>query len=162
MRVARISDAHDITELLRASYGTAFTEHYDASVLAATLPAVTVANAALLMSGTFYVAATDDGRVVGAGGWAPRPPTGEQTAEHVGHLRHFAVAPGCTGQGIGTQLANRCFETVRDRGLTCVEALATFNAIDFFAGLEFEQLEETAVALGRVDLPVVRMKLALA
>lgn len=158
LRVARVSDAHGITELLRASYGTLLASHYDSGVLAAALPSITVASAALLMSGTFFVAETQDASIVGTGGWAPRPPTGEQTAAHVGHLRQFAVAPGCTGEGIGTQIAERCIETVRAEGLTCVEALATLDAIDFFAGLGFERVQETTLPLGRVELPVVQMK----
>lgn len=158
LRVARISDAHDITELLRASYGTLLADHYDSAVLAAALPSITVASAALLMSGTFYVAVTEDDRIVGTGGWAPRPPTGEETAEHVGHLRQFAVAPGCTGQGVGTKIAERCLASVGDAGHTCVEALATLDAVDFFAGLGFERLEATVLPLGRVDLPVQRME----
>lgn len=158
LRVARVSDAHDITELLRASYGTLLAGHYDSAVLAAALPSITVASAALLMSGTFYVAVTDDDRIVGTGGWAPRPPTGEETAEHVGHLRQFAVAPGCTGQGIGTQIAERCLASVSEAGLTCVEALVTLDAVNFFSALGFARLESAELPLGRVNLPVVRME----
>jgi N-acetylglutamate synthase-like GNAT family acetyltransferase len=103
---------------------------------------MTVAQPGLLESGSYYVAVTSNGAIVGCGGWTKeRPETGEITAK-VGHIRHFGVHPDWTRRGVGKALYTRCELDARDAGLSQFECYSSLNGEPFYAALGFKRLAE--------------------
>ena len=142
VRVSTLDDSAKISSLLQASYPELLRPAYDAKLLEKVLPRMTVAQPGLLESGSYYVAETSDGAIVGCGGWTKeRPGTGEITAK-VGHIRHFGVHPDWTRRGVGKALYRRCELDARDAGLSQFECYASLNGEPFYAALGFKRLAE--------------------
>src|ERR1700733_5056430 len=101
LRTARPSDANAVSSLLAASYSQLLLACYSPEILDKALPLITRSNSALLASGTYYVAETAAGQMVGCGGWASNPPEAETVTRDEAHIRHFATHPSSLRQGIG-------------------------------------------------------------
>jgi N-acetylglutamate synthase-like GNAT family acetyltransferase len=117
IRIARPSDSDAVSALLEASYSTLLAARYDHEMLSRALPLMTRANPTLLASGTYYVAESDQGNLVGCGGWTTARPGGGEIIEGEAHIRHFATHPEWVGRGIGTSLLARCFSDARPLGI---------------------------------------------
>ncbi len=147
VRVATRDDRDPISAVLAASYPPLMQTHYSASVLARALPLMIVANPDLLRSKTYYVAETEDRRIVGCGGWTlARPGTGAVEAG-LAHIRHFATHPDWTGQGVGRAIFATCRKGAASAGAIRLECYASLNAEAFYAALGFAALEPFDVAL---------------
>jgi hypothetical protein len=79
-RIATLDDAAGVDALLQASYPKLMASAYDAVLLAPALELMTKANISLLTSGTYYVAESPGGLVIGCGGWSLARP-GSRTFE---------------------------------------------------------------------------------
>jgi N-acetylglutamate synthase-like GNAT family acetyltransferase len=101
---------------------------------------MTRANPKLLSSGTYYVAESEDGTVVGCGGWTREHPGGETAVEGVGHIRHFGTHPDWTRKGIGGVIFRRCEEDARASGIGEFECQSSLNAESFYSALGFERI----------------------
>ena len=147
VRVAGPEDADAVGAVLRASYPTLMSPAYPADVLARALPFMVRANPALLRSGTYYLAATPDGTVVGCGGWTFERPgePGLAIDPAQGHIRHFATHPDWVRHGIGRALFNRCVAEARAVGVQRFECYASVVAQPFYAALGFVTVGPTAI-----------------
>jgi GNAT superfamily N-acetyltransferase len=160
VRVAGPEDAEAIGAVLRASYPRLMAPAYPADVVARALPFMVRASPALLRSGTYYLAATPDGTVVGCGGW-----TFERPGEPVsaidptqGHIRHFATHPDWIRHGIGRALFGRCVAEARAVGVQRFECYASVVAQPFYAALGFVTVGPTAIELEPgLTFPSLRM-----
>jgi GNAT superfamily N-acetyltransferase len=94
-----------------------FAVSYDSKILRLALPYIIKANPALLASGTYYVAETEPGILVGCGGWTAEKPGSGETAAGEAHIRHFAIHPEWTRRGIGASLLARCIRDARSLGI---------------------------------------------
>lgn len=147
VRIATCDDSEPVSTVLAASYPPLMRTHYSAAVLARALPLMTVANPDLLQSNTFYVAETDDRRIIGCGGWTlARPGTGAVEAG-LAHIRHFATHPDWTGQGVARAIFETCRKDAASFGATRLECYASLNAQAFYAALGFVAVEPFDVAL---------------
>lgn len=123
-----------------AAYGEAF--------MAEILPIIARANPRLLTSGTYYLAFTPDGELIGAGGWtSERPGIGEIEAD-MGHIRHFATHPDWTGRGVGRALIDRSVDEARSRGISRFECYSSLNAVDFYRRLGFLEVRAIDIPMG--------------
>jgi GNAT superfamily N-acetyltransferase len=158
LRVANLTDALAVDDLLLASYSVLPRSSYDPDVLDAALPLMTRANQTLLSSGTYYVV-EGPGRLSGCGGWSfERPGTGERIAG-LAHIRHFAVHPEDVGQGIGRTLYEVCAAEAREHGARRFECFSFLNAERFYKGLGFRSVRPIEVRMGPgVMLPAVLME----
>jgi N-acetylglutamate synthase-like GNAT family acetyltransferase len=158
IRTADMGDETKVSTLLFASYPAAMSGRYSADVLGAALPRMTNANPKLLKSGTFYVAETQDGLVVGCGGWtSERPGTGE-LVQQVAHIRHFATHPQWLCRGIGRAIYLKCQTRALLAEAQEFECFASLNAEDFYRALGFETVKQVEVAMGPdVMFPAVLM-----
>ena len=149
IRPATPDDNASVTELLEASYPALMRNAYEAGALELALPLITKANPALLSSGTFYVAETEAGEVVGCGGWTwERPGTGK-VSKGLAHIRHFATHPNHTGQGIGKAIYGLCEQEARSSGVSTFECYSSLNAEGFYAALGFERVKRIKVPMKR-------------
>lgn len=159
LRVATISDTQAVTELLHASYPKLTQSAYDASVLSATLPAMTQANPVLLASEYFYLAETEEGLVVGCGGWSHERPGKTCVEQGLAHLRHFATHPAWLGRGIGRSIYQLCENQARTADVNQFECYSSLNAELFYTALGFNVIERMDICL-RIDqtIPTVLMR----
>lgn len=158
VRIASPADHDNVSSLLLASYPTLLRGAYEDALLDAVLPAMTAAQPALLESGSYYVAETAAGFVVGCGGWTRERPGDGEVQEGLAHVRHFGVHPEWTRQGIGGAIYARCREDAKKAGVTKFECYSSINGEAFYAALGFERLEVIKVKMiNDIDFPSVRM-----
>lgn len=137
-----------MTGLLKQSYGRLMPGAYGEALVAEVLPIIARANPRLLASGTYYLAFTPDGELIGAGGWTcERPGIGEIEAD-MGHIRHFATHPDWIGQGVGRALIQRCVSDAVSAGITRFECYSSLNAVDFYARLGFKEVRAIDIPMG--------------
>src|ERR1043165_1946892 len=137
VRVASLADDAGVTALLQASYPLLMKPAYDAAMLVPALELMTRANPALLSSGTYYVAQSQEGMLVGCGGWTREQPGDGITNEGIGHIRHFATHPEWVRRGIGRAIYRRCEADARKAGITRFECYSSLNAELFYSALGF-------------------------
>lgn len=147
--IAKPGDADAVTALFERSYAALLVQDYEPEILRRGMAFLARANPDLLASGTYYLAKSDDGDLVGAGGWTAMRPGGDKTDIQTGivHVRHFAVDPDYTRQGIGKMLFDRCMRDAKDRQhVTQFECYATLSARRFYQSLGFD-------VIGPFDVP---------
>ncbi len=147
LRVARQTDADAVTTVLASAYPALMAPHYDPALLAATLPAMTVANAGLLASGTYYVEESPGGRIVSCGGWSHEEPGTNKVEHGVAHVRHFGTHVDWIRRGLGTDIFTRCKQDALAAGIHTFTCFSSLGAEPFYAALGFHAVE-------RVDLPI--------
>lgn len=158
IRITRASDSDAVSGLLLASYSRLLADRYSRDLLEIALPFMTRANAMLLPSGTYYVAESKAGTIVGCGGWSRGRPGSGETVQGEGYVRHFATHPESLGQGIGRSLLGRCFMDAQPliRTLNC---FSTLNAEPFYRACGFETIGPIDVPMGStLKFPAIFMK----
>ena len=108
---------------------------------------MTKANPKLLESGTYYVAESKDGDIVGCGGWTIERPGDEVIEPGVGHIRHFGTHPSWTMYGIGKGIYAACEAKARSAGITSFECFSSLNAEKFYSALGFKSVRRIDVEL---------------
>ncbi|MEM7614535.1 MAG: GNAT family N-acetyltransferase [Pseudomonadota bacterium] len=157
----RVSDAGDVPgveALLRRSYPVLLKADYPPSVMVLAVPLLTRAQPALVQCGTYYVAETRDGYIVGAGGWTLHNPATGRRDTSVGSIRHFATDPAVVRQGVGRQLMRRCLVDAIDAGMEGMSCLATRTAVPFYEAMGFIGTGDVMVELKPgISFPAVTM-----
>jgi N-acetylglutamate synthase-like GNAT family acetyltransferase len=158
IRAAGPADTDAVSILLEASYSRLLVTSYDRNILRRALPYMIKSNPALLASGTYYVAETEPGVLVGCGGWtAAKPGSGEMTAGEA-HIRHFAIHPDWTRRGIGSSLLDRCIRDARSLGIVKLHCFSTLNAEPFYRASGFDTIGSIGVPMGpTITFPAVLM-----
>lgn len=137
VRVTSAENASAVTALLKASYTRLLAEDYEPGVLAKALPLLTRANSELLAAGTFYVAQSETGQLVGCGGWSKWRPGSHETSPGMAYIRHFATHPDWLRRGIGRVLLARCLQGSREQGAQILECHSSFGAVKFYEACGF-------------------------
>ena len=159
LRIATPQDEASITELLETSYPELMSSSYDAAALVDALAVMTRASPALLASGTYYVAESEDQVTVGCGGWTRERPGTTETEPGLGHVRHFATHPSWIGEGIGRSIYSICEKQARSAGVQRLECYSSLNAVGFYAALGFRPVRRIEVHLSpSVRLPGILME----
>jgi GNAT superfamily N-acetyltransferase len=159
VRIAAPGDEARVSDLLSDSYSELMASAYDAPTLAPVLPAMMQANPALLSSGTYFVAETGDGRIVGCGGWTQERPGSGDVSPGLGHIRHFATHPEWLGRTIGRAIYDRCEMQARTAEIQRFECYASLNAEGFYAALGFTSVRRIEVQMGEdLTLPSILME----
>lgn len=131
---------------------------YDPKLLKQVLPRMTVAQPALLVSGSYYVVESSDGAIIGCGGWTKERPGTSEVKAKVGHIRHFGVHPDWTRCGVGKALYARCALDARDAGISQFECYSSLNAEVFYSALGFRRLAQIDVDIfDQAPFPSVHM-----
>lgn len=162
LRVATLADEGEISRLIAVSYGELYRPGYDADLLAKALPLMTRANPKLLTSGTYHVVVDASGAFAGCGGWTREEPGTGVTREGVGHIRHVAVHPDFTRQGVGRLLMEHCFNESRASGMQSLECFASLVSVAFYEAVGFTAIRPVPLALpGDIVFPGVLMRRAI-
>ena len=147
-----------ITALLQASYPPLMKSAYDSDVLSVALTSMTTANADLLASGTYYIAETDRGRLVGCGGWSRQVHGVGTVVDSIGHIRHFATHPNWIGQGVGSAIYTTRERQASRLGIIQFDCFSSLNAEGFYAALGFKRIRRVEVTMPKVTFPAVLMR----
>jgi N-acetylglutamate synthase-like GNAT family acetyltransferase len=162
VRVADPSDASAVSCLLAASYSALLESHYERVLLDRALPFMTKANPTLLASGSFYVAQSSHGELIGCGGWSLERPGTAKIVRGEAHIRHFATHPGWTRLGVGRSLMNRCCMDAKARDVSELHCCSTFAAENFYKALGFRTVAGADIPLdSEVSFPALLMQHAL-
>jgi len=140
LHIATLDDAPAIRALFARSYATFLVHDYAPEMLERAMPFLTFAKPELLSSGTYYIARTEAGDVVGAGGWtAVRPGSREGDVQPgLAHVRHFAVDPDHARKGIASMLFDRCVSDAKaSENVTRFECYSTLTARRFYESRGF-------------------------
>ena len=153
MRPTTTADQDAVTALLRKTYPELLAPDYSPEVLSVALPIITQARPELLNCGTYYVAETPAGTIIGAGGWTLDP---DNTT--LGHIRHVVSDLDYLRLGVGKAIMTRSYTDAKAQGVTTMECWATLTAVPFYQAVGFEYTNAITVPLqGNVPFPAVRM-----
>lgn len=154
LRAATPFDIQAVDALLAESYPRLLRPDYPPSVMVTAIPLIARANAALVTSGTYYVAETPEGAIIGAGGW-----TASRRLRGAAEIRHMVVDWRRQREGIGRRLMATILSEAQQACLTRFEAQATRTAVPFYTALGFEALAQVLVPLRPgIDFPAVTMR----
>jgi GNAT superfamily N-acetyltransferase len=154
LRCATGRDFNAIDAMLARSYYKLLKNDYPPSVMVTAVPLISRANPALVRSGTYYVAETSDGQIIGAGGWIP-----SSQSRNVAEVRHLVVDWRHQRQGIGRRLMMGVFAEARLQGVCRMEARATRTAVSFYEAMGFDSLGQVIVPLRPgIDFPAIAMR----
>lgn len=162
IRPAIESDADAISAMMLRSYGELLRPDYNPRILAKALPRIGKARPELLTYGTYYVAESDAGDIIGAGGWTDVSPTRGLATAGEGHMRHVAVDPCYLRRGIAASLARAAFHSASASGVHSLRCMSTLTAEPFYQSLGFESLQPIELTLEPgLFFPAVEMRLSL-
>jgi GNAT superfamily N-acetyltransferase len=144
VRAATPADTARVDALLARSYPKLLRPDYPPSLLVTAVPLIARARPELMACGTYFVAETPGGDVVGAGGYTPKP-----RREGWHDMRHLVTDDRHLRRGIARSLVERIFADLRARAPARLDCLATRTAVPFYLAMGF-------TALGPVDVPLSR------
>ena len=158
LRRARPADLDQVDRLLAASYPRLLKRDYAPSVMVLALPLISKARPELLASGRYFLAESDEGRVVGAGGWSPASPLDGRSVDQTAHVRHVATHPNHLRTGIGAAIMGEVIVDCLRHGVRWLDCLLTRTAVPFYERLGFRVLHDIDVNLRPgIVFPAVRM-----
>ena len=147
IRTGRPEDVVGVDMLLSRAYPQLLKADYPPSVMVTAVPLIARAKPGLVTCGTYYVAETEAGEIVGAGGWTLRDPSTGRADGRIGSIRHFATDPGVVRQGVGRRLMRRCLADAIDVGMEGMRCLSTRTAVPFYEALGFLTTREVVIEL---------------
>ncbi len=158
LRQASPNDAEGVTAVLANAYPALMAPDYDTATLEAVLPAMVVANARLLASGTYHVQEAPGGTIVSCGGWTVEAPGTNAIENGVAHIRHFGTHANWIRKGLGAAIFERCRNQALPRGIQIFRCFSSLNAEAFYAALGFRVVERTEIQIGgQLKFPTVVM-----
>lgn len=168
IRAARLSDLSAVDTLLARSYPKLLAADYPPSLMVLAVPIISSARPELLASGQYYLAYTDGGQLVGAGGWSANAPAASDKPAapgvrgRIGHVRHVATDPSAVRQGVARALMQAVFAAAIENGVTRLECLSTRTAVPFYTSVGFRSLGPVEVPLRQgIVFPAVQMDRSL-
>lgn len=159
IRVARASDIPEIEALIPISVRGLQTAHYSSEQMDAAIGPVFGVDRQLVDDGTYFVAVTGQGNVVGCGGWSRRRSTcGASSARtepdpeidprvDAPRIRAFFVHPDWARRGIGRALLLACEKALLRAGFRRAQIAATLTGEALYAAMGYH-------VTGRFDIPL--------
>lgn len=157
VRLAGAGDIGPVDALLARAYPRLLKADYAPSVLVTALPLISRAQPGLLRSGSYFVAVSDAGAIIGAGGWTPR-----RGVPWLGEVRHLVTDDRHLRKGIGRAIMAAAHDQARSMGTRLMDCKATRTAEPFYAAIGYRRLGEITVPLrAGISFPAVQMQRAL-
>ncbi len=156
IRKSRAADLTAADALFAQSYPALLKRDYPPSTLVLALPLISKAQPQLLSSGTYYVAETEDGQLVGAGGWS------RGRRRDAAQIRHVVTDHRFIRKGIGRAIMDTVFATAKAAGVRHLQCQSTRTAVPFYAACGFRELGPIEVSLAPgIGFPAVAMERGL-
>jgi GNAT superfamily N-acetyltransferase len=150
-------------------------QEYTEAQRAAAVKTVFTVDSRLVADGTYFGAVTEEGRVVGCGGWSARKTLfgGDHQVHHDHHhgedgwldpaadaakIRAIFVHPDYARQGIGGMLLKAAEDAARAAGFKRFEMGSTLTGVKLYAREGYREIERIQVPVGDGEtIEVVRM-----
>ena len=153
IRPTTMDDLSALDGLFARAYPRLLKADYPPSVMVTALPLISRAKPELLRCGTYYLAETSGGRLLGAGGWTP-----DRDTDGLAHIRHVVTDDRMVRRGIGRAILTHAMQTAREAGVHQIECWSTLTGVPFYRSLGFHELGPIDVELAPgVTFPSVRM-----
>jgi GNAT superfamily N-acetyltransferase len=149
LRTATHADRAALQILIARSARALGASDYRPEQIEAALQGAFGVDSQLIDDGTYFVAETRDGELIGCGGWSRRRTLfgGDSHAERnaaeldprtdAARIRAFFVDPGHARQGIGRALLERCESEARARGFSRFELMGTLPGVRLYQALGY-------------------------
>ena len=149
LRTATHGDRAALQTLIARSARALGASDYRPEQIEAALQGAFGVDSQLIDDGTYFVAETRDGELIGCGGWSRRRTLfgGDSHAERnaaeldprtdAARIRAFFVDPGHARQGIGRALLERCESEARARGFSRFELMGTLPGVRLYQALGY-------------------------
>ena len=170
LRPAALTDLAALHTLIPASVRALSRDFYTETQIESAIRFVFGPDTLLIADSTYFVAETEDGVLVGCGGWSKRRTLygGDQAkaaedpqldpAHEPARIRAFFVHPAWARRGIASQIMAACVEAARAAGFSALELVATLPGEPLYRAFGFEARERIdAVLPDGVTVPFVRM-----
>lgn len=144
LRPARPADIARVDALLSRTYPRLLKHDYPPSTLVTAVPMIARARPELMRCGTYYLAETGTGEIVGAGGWTRR-----RRRAGWADIRHFVTDHRLLRQGIGRAIMGRILAEAAEGGIRHLDCWSSRSAVPFYQAMGF-------VALGPIEVPLAR------
>jgi len=173
IRLARDEDVASLNELIPLAVRGLSAGFYTPQQITSAIAHVFGVDRQLISDGTYYVAETSDGRLVGCGGWSHRKTMfgGDRTgfkesndtlldpARDAARLRAFFVDPAYSRRGIGKRIVQISEQAARDAGFTSMELVATLPGEPLYAACGYRSIERFDIDIpGGVPIPATKMQ----
>lgn len=168
IRKSNLADLENTNSLLAACYPALMKDAYSPEILSAAIPFISKAKPELLSSGTYFVAQSPEGNIIGCGGWTLNSPNNNRDHKpDIGHIRHFATHPDYVRLGIAKSIFQLCKTQALDCSVQSFECFSNLNAENFYKSLGFSTIERIEIPLkheslkNSISFPCLLMKLTL-
>jgi len=170
LRTATHGDRAALQTLIARSARALGARDYRPEQIEAALQGAFGVDSQLIDDGTYFVAETRDGELIGCGGWSRRRTlygsdigrTGEDEPldpkRDAARVRAFFVHPAWARRGIGRSIMVACEQAIMKSGFRTVEISATLAGEPLYATFGYAVVERYEIPMGDgLNLPVVRM-----
>ncbi|HRH42056.1 MAG TPA: GNAT family N-acetyltransferase [Pyrinomonadaceae bacterium] len=172
IRKAILDDQSEIEKLIAESVRGLSRDDYNDKQIELSIKTVFGVDKELIADKTYFVAATEDGKIIGCGGWSKRKTLYgasiyEQSrdsnllnpATDSAKIRAFFIHPDFARKGIGTMLLEACESEAKSFGFKSAEMMATLPGVKLYAVRGYEGDEEVKVPIGEnEEIICIRMK----
>lgn len=170
LRLARLDEAAEITELMQASIRALFPRFYPAELTEPCARFIGVADLDLIADGTYFVA-EHAGSIVACGGWSRRDKlyTGSgaaaggarllDPATEPARVRAMFVAETWTRRGLGRAILDACERAAADERFEKLALMATLPGEPLYRAFGFVERERVSIRLpDGTEVPCVAME----
>jgi GNAT superfamily N-acetyltransferase len=171
LRLARLDEAEEIDQLMKASTRDLFPNFYDERQTAASVEHIAAVDRQLIADGTYFVLEAA-GELVACGGWSRRDKlyTGSGDADgdialldpatQPARVRAMFVRGDWTRRGLGTRILNACEAAAKAEGFGKLELMATLPGVSLYARYGFRITERVEIPLadGVTTIPGAAME----
>jgi GNAT superfamily N-acetyltransferase len=157
-RLALVSDAPAVSELMRASVLDLFPHFYDERQTASAAVHIAHLDMTLIEDGTYFVHEAGD-EIVACGGWSRRAKlyTGSGAGEdderlldprtEPARVRAMFVRSDWTRHGLGHAILDSCEHAAREEGFRTLVLMATLPGEPFYRSFGFREVERVMLAM---------------
>ncbi len=172
LRKAVIADQISIERLIAGSVRVLSREDYNETQIELSIKSVFGVDTELITDNTYFVVESENGEIVGCGGWSRRKTLYGASAYaqsrdselldpeiDAAKIRAFFIHPDFARKGIGKMILEACEREAKSHGFKSAEMMATLPGVKLYAVCGYAMGEEVKVPVGEnVDILCIRMR----
>ena len=172
IRKAIVSDQAEIEQLIAESVRGLSREDYSARQIELSIKSVFGVDTELITDGTYFVAESEEQKIVGCGGWSKRKmlygaslyESSRDSAEldpetDAAKIRAFFIHPAWARKGIGRAILEKCEREAKSFGFRSAEMMSTLPGIKLYSACGYAGDERVGVPVGEgEEIICVRMR----
>lgn len=145
LRPCTLADREIVEAILTVSYGALLKGFYPDGVLQQAVPFMSVAQPALLKSGTYYLMFVD-GEPAACGGWSRvMPGAKKRYITGTAHIRHVATHPDFLRKGLARRILDHSFDAAKKRKAVKMSCFSSLSAVAFYKSVGFHEIGKKSV-----------------